>query len=110
MTDGDAARIIAACGLLEALEKAFLRGHFRQFGIIGNCHLPSGRAGGLIALNRHCGFTLLIIIRGIMRVPILCFKTSSPQKGKPAYIMLSKNSMPLELAFKVTIAFLRSDL
>ncbi len=82
MTNGDAAVRVASGMLLHRFEKAAFRGHLGKSRIIDCGHITTTGSSGLVELYSH--------------------------SVRPPYSMLSKNSMPLESALRVTIAFFQS--
>ena len=82
MTNGNAAVGVTTGMLLHGFQKAAFRGYLRQSRIINGGHIATTGSSGVIELNSHL--------------------------FRPPYSILSKNSMPLESALRVTIAFFQS--
>ena len=82
MTNGDAAVGVTTGMLLHRFEKAAFRSYLGKSRIIDGGHIATTGSSGVIELNSH--------------------------SVRPPYSILSKNSMPLESALRVTIAFFQS--
>ena len=106
VADGDLTGVVAAGVLLQAYEQASLGSNLGKPGVISHSHLTTAGAGGLELFDSHCGFTLLILVGGIMSQS----HTGCVLVHAASYSIVSKNSMPLDPSARVTMAFFQSDL